>query len=171
MNLSDITLRLARHADAPTLAAMSRDLIETGLGWHYRPERVQQLLTNADTVTVVACEREQTTGFAIMSLNDERAHIVLLAVSPKYQRRGIGRRLTDWLVDTAATAGIISIHVELRVGNKAAYALYQSMNFGETLRLERYYRGRETAIRMMRLLRAPGLVAEATWTPPPVGRH
>jgi ribosomal protein S18 acetylase RimI-like enzyme len=41
----------------------------------------------------------------------------------------------------------------LRVGNKAAYALYRALGFTETLRLQRYYRGRETAIRMMRMLR------------------
>jgi len=167
MNLADIALRLARRADAPTLAAMSRDLIEKGLGWHYRADRVAKLLSDPETVTVVACERERTTGFAIMTVNDERAHIVLLAVLPTHQRRGIGRRLTAWLVATATTAGVISIHVELRVANKAAYALYRSMDFAETLRLERYYRGRETAIRMLRLLRPPGLPVQ-TWSPPPL---
>ena len=57
------------------------------------------------------------------------------------------------------------IHVELRAGNRAAYALYRKMEFAETLRLERYYRGRETAIRMMRLLRLPGLTVPP-WRPP-----
>jgi ribosomal-protein-alanine N-acetyltransferase len=165
MNLADITLRLARRNDAPMLAAMSRDLIESGLGWQYRPERVSALLADPDTVTVVACERERTTGFAIMKLGDERAHIVLLAVARTHQRRGIGRRMTAWVVQTAAAAGVISIHVELRAGNHPAYALYRKLGFAETLRLERYYRGRETAIRMMRLLRLPGLTVPP-WRPP-----
>jgi hypothetical protein len=68
MNLADITLRLARHSDAPTLAAMSRDLIETGLGWHYRPERIERLLNDPETATVVACDNKRTAGFAIMTL-------------------------------------------------------------------------------------------------------
>lgn len=170
MNLADITLRLARRSDAPMLAAMSRDLIESGLGWTYRPERVAQLLADPETVTVVACERERTTGFAIMTLSDERAHIVLLAVARTHQRRGIGRRVTSWLIETAGAAGVISLHVELRANNRAAYMLYRRMEFAETLRLERYYRSRETAIRMMRLLRLPGLTAEA-WRPPPLERR
>jgi len=167
MNLADITLRLARRADAPKLAAMSRDLIETGLGWHYRPDRIGRLLADPETVSVVACERSRITGFAIMTLSDERAHIVLLAVAPTHQRRGIGRRMTAWLVETALTAGIMSLHVELRAGNRTAYALYRRMEFVETLRLERYYRGRETAIRMMRLLRSPTMSAQP-WRPPSI---
>jgi ribosomal protein S18 acetylase RimI-like enzyme len=75
--------------------------------------------------------------------------------------------MTLWLVATAAAAGMGSIHVELRAGNRAAYRLYRAAEFAETLRLEGYYSGRETAVRMMRLLRVPGM-ALPTWTPPPV---
>lgn len=170
MKLTDITLRLARRADAATLAAMSRDLVETGLGWHYRPARVARFLDDPDTVTVIASDRDRTVGFAIMRLPGERAHVVLLAVRASHQQRGIGRRMTEWLVRTAATAGVASVHVELRAGNRAAHALYRAAGFTETLRLEGYYGGRETAVRMLRLLRLPGIVPQA-WIPPPGGRN
>ena len=165
MKLAGIALRLARRADAPTLAAMSRDLIETGLGWHYRPERVARLLGDPETVTVVACDRARTVGFAIMHLGEERAHIVLLAVQPSHQQRGIGRRMSEWLVASAATAGVASVHVELRARNRVAYAFYRAAGFAETVRLQGYYSGRESAIRMIRLLRAAGVAPQA-WSPP-----
>jgi ribosomal-protein-alanine N-acetyltransferase len=165
MKLADIVLRLARRADAPALAAMSRDLVETGLGWNYRPERIARLLCDPETVTVVACDGERVVGFAIMRVDLERAHVVLLAVRPSHQRRGIGGRIVDWLLVTAVTAGVASVHVELRIANKAAYALYRTGGFTETLRVRGYYGGRETAIRMMRLLRMPGAVPPA-WSPP-----
>jgi [ribosomal protein S18]-alanine N-acetyltransferase len=165
MNLAGTSLRLARRTDAPTLAAMSRDLIETGLGWHYRTERIGQLLGNADTVSLVASEGALTAGFAIMTLGEDRAHLVLLAVRPDHHRRGIGRRMTQWLVETAMTAGIATIHVELRAQNKAAYMFYRALGFEQTLRIAGYYRGRESAIRMMRMLRAPILLPLA-WRPP-----
>jgi ribosomal-protein-alanine N-acetyltransferase len=159
MNLADVTLRLARRADAPTLAAMSRDLIETGLGWYYRPERVARLLDDPETTTLVACAGEQTAAFAIMSLGDERAHLVLLAVHERHQRCGIGRRMSEWLVVTAATAGMAAVDVELRAANAAAHALYRATGFAETRRLPGYYRARETAIRMTRTLRRPEIPA------------
>jgi ribosomal-protein-alanine N-acetyltransferase len=170
MNLAGITLRVARRSDAPTLAAMSRDLIESGLGWHYRTERIGQLVGNADTASVVACENARTTGFAIMTLGEERAHLVLLAVRADYHRGGIGRRMAQWLVESAMTAGIATLHVELRAENKGAYKFYRALGFEQTLRVAGYYRGRETAIRMMRLLRMPGLVT-LPWRPPTLDKR
>jgi len=155
MKLTDITLGLARRADAPTLAAMSRDLIEAGLGWHYRPQRVAMLVADPETATVVARDRGLIVGFAIMQIQDERAHLVLLAVLPSHQRCGIGRRMAEWLVESAVAGGVASIHVELRAGNKFAGAFYAALEFVETLRLDGYYSGRESAVRMMRLLRRP----------------
>ncbi len=163
MEPAPIALRLGRAADAPTIAVMSRDLIETGLGWHYRTERIRALLDEPETVTLIATVDGRTAGFAVMTLGDERAHIVLLAVRPNCQRRGIGRRMIAWLMETAATAGVAGVHVELRAGNTPAYALYRALEFAETLRVGGYYGGRETAIRMLRLLRAPGVAPRLSW--------
>ena len=137
------------------LAAMSRDLVEAGLGWRYRAQSVRQLIVDAETVTLVARSGEAVAGFGIMQFGDERAHLVLLAVRPDFRRRGIARRVIQWLVESAATAGVASIHVELRARNTGAYAFYRTIGFAETLRVPGYYAGRETAIRMLRLLRTP----------------
>jgi [ribosomal protein S18]-alanine N-acetyltransferase len=161
----DITLQLACRSDAPAIASMSRDLIEAGLGWQYRSERIRELIDDPEAVTLVARDGDRLTGFAIMTFGNERAHLVLLAVRQACRRRGIAQRMTRWLVESAVTAGIVSIHVELRAQNRAAYAFYRSLGFAETLRLPGYYRGREPAIRMLRLLRPPGLTLPR-WSPP-----
>ena len=165
MSIQDVTFQFASRDDAPAIASLSRDLIEDGLGWQYRAERIRELIDDAETVTLAARGGESLIGFSIMTFGDERAHLVLLAVRPAYQRRGVARKLTQWLIESAATAGIASIHVELRARNKAAYAFYRAMAFAETLRLAGYYRGCETAIRMMRMLRAPRVTVQ-TWRPP-----
>ena len=71
---------------------------------------------------------------------------------------------------SAATAGIASIKVELRTDNVAAYQLYRGLGFVEMMRAPGYYRGRETAIFMMRMLRPPGLMVQ-TWRPPTLDRR
>jgi len=159
MSTQDITLQFADRSDAAALASMSRDLIEAGLGWRYRSQSVRDLINDPETVTLVARNGEALAGFGIMKFGDERAHLVLLAVRPAFQRRGIARRVLQWLVESAATAGMVSIHVELRARNTSAYAFYRAIGFAETLRLPGYYSGRETAIRMLRLLRAPARAA------------
>lgn len=151
--------------DAQALAVMARDLIEAGLGWEYRRDRVAAMIADRDSVALVARDGPRVAGFAIMSFAAERGHLALLAVRPSHQRRGIGSALVDWLTGTALVAGVASLHVELRETNAAAHAFYRSTGFEETLRVPGYYRGREAAVRMIRLLRAPG-VALPAWQPP-----
>lgn len=158
MSAVDIELGFADGGDAARLARLARDLIEAGLGWGYRAQRIAELIADPDTVTLVARDRGNVLGFAVMRFGDERAHLVLLAVEPAHQRRGVARRMIEWLVDSARVAGMTSVHVELRARNAAAFAFYRSLGFVETFRVPGYYRGRETAVRMLQMLRrqAPG---------------
>jgi len=166
----DHAIEFARIADAPALAAMSRDLVETGLGWEYRPERLARMIADANTVAVVTRDILRPVGFAVMTFGDERAHLVLLAVRPSHQRQGIARAALAWLLESAAAAGVISVHVELRATNPAAYALYCDAGFMETVRVPGYYRGREAAVRMVRVLRVPAAELPA-WRPPTLDRR
>jgi len=141
-----ITIRLAEPRDAQAIGMMSRDFVEAGLGWKYDAARVLRAIRDRETLAVVACEsgksgtsRGALTGFAIMEVGDERAHLVLLAV------------------------------LELRAGNDAARRFYRAMGFYETVLVPGYYRSgegrKEGALRMLRVLRAPGPVPY-TWRPP-----
>jgi len=180
-----ISIRLAEPRDAAAVAMMSRDFVEAGLGWKYDAGRVLKAIRDRDTLAAVACESGKAasaaastaspvkggalTGFAIMEFGDERAHLVLLAVRPSHRRLGIGQRLLEWLLESARTAGMASIHLELRAGNDAARRFYRAMGFYETVLVPGYYRGgegrKEGALRMLRVLRVPGAVAY-TWRPP-----
>lgn len=151
----DFELTLAHDDDAQPLATFARDLIETGLGWSYQPQRLASLIDDPDIVTLVARERGAPIGFAAMRFGDTRAHLILLAVQSTHQRRGIARSIVEWLLDSARVAGITSVHVELRMSNAAAFAFYGALGFAETIRVRGYYRGRETARRMIRMLPVP----------------
>jgi len=169
-----ITVRLAEPRDAQAIAMMSRDFIEAGLGWKYDASRVMRAIRDRETLAVVACDakggaaRAAINGFAIMEFGDERAHLVLLAVRPSHQRLGIGETLFKWLLESSRAAGMASIHLELRSANEAARRFYRAMGFFETVLVPGYYRGegrKEGALRMLRILRAPGPVP-FTWRPP-----
>lgn len=148
----------AMPADAAAMAALSRDLIETGLPWQYRASRMEAFMRHADYVALVARGRrdpDEVAGFAVMQFLAERAHLILLAVAPAWQRQRVGGTLLEWLLDSARVAGSATVHVELREGNRAAYAFYRHAQFAPTLRVEGYYQGRENAVRMLRVLRDP----------------
>jgi ribosomal-protein-alanine N-acetyltransferase len=148
-----LTLRLAAPADAAPIAAMSRELIEAGLPWSWTPERVARNLARRDTLVLTARGAERLAGFAIMQFGEERAHLSLLAVRPDYQRLGLARRMLEWLTASALTAGIASVHLELRETNLGARRFYLEQDFAETARIPGYYRGVETAVHMLREIR------------------
>src|SRR5258708_39955359 len=132
MNAKNITLRPGRSADAAKIAAMSRDLIETGLGWSWGPDRVERSIANKDAFPLLACDRDRVVAFAIMYFGDEHAHLNLLAVRPSHQRLGIGRHMVEWLTEAAYAAGIATIHLELRAANYPALSLFRPLGFAVT---------------------------------------
>ena len=148
-----LTLKLAAPADAEPIAVMSRELIEAGLPWSWTPERVARNLRQPETLVLTARDGGRLAGFSIMQFGEERAHLSLLAVRLDYQRQGIGRRLLEWLTASALTAGIASLHLELRETNLGARRFYLKQGFAETVRIPGYYRGIETAVRMRREIR------------------
>ena len=149
------TFELAAEADALGIARMSRDLIETGLGWSWTATRVLRSIRDPETLVLVAREGSSIIGFAIMDFGEESAHLSLLAVETSHRRRGVGRHLFDWLKESALTAGIAVVKLELRAGNAEAQQFYQCLGFEETGWTVGYYRRRETALRMALRLRLP----------------
>ena len=166
------TLTLARTADAATIARLSRDLIEHGLPWSWTVERVAASVRRRDALVVVARDDVgRIGGFGIMRYGDDDAHLDLLGVHPGLRRRGLGRRLLQWLEQPALEAGIRSVRLEVRESNFGARRFYERLGYRPLHRLDGDYRGRESAVRMGRELgvapRAPlGLVSLGVyWAP------
>ena len=147
---SELSLRLARPADAASIANLARELIEYGLRWRWTPMRVAASIHDSDVNVLVACVRDNIAGFAIMRYRDDDAHLDLLAVAPPYRRAGVGRRLLEWLEKCAVVAGIFSVALEVRAANEGAQVFYQRMGYRTLVHLPGYYQGAEAALRMVR---------------------
>ncbi len=145
------TIRLAVDVDARPIAIMSRCLIEVGLhGWSWSPKRVLSALHHREHCVAVAEVNGEIAGFAIGEFGDDKLHLNLLAVAGAHQRQGIGRALMAWLEQSALTAGITEIQLELRATNQVARLFYQSLGFAFVRTVPRYYRSEEAAIKMQR---------------------
>jgi ribosomal-protein-alanine N-acetyltransferase len=140
-------VRLAVPGDAARIAAMSRDYVESGLGWGWTPARVARSIRDRATNVVIAESGADLIGFGIMRYRDDEAHLLLFAVRPEYRRRGIGSGLLVWLETTAVTAGIELIFLEARATNRVARAFYAARGYRELAALPRYYGG-EDAVRI-----------------------
>lgn len=151
--IADVTVRLATPADAMDIAAMSRDYIEHGLPWRWRPDRVAAAIINPDTNAVVVGERGALAAFGIMSYADGDAHLLLFAVRSASQRTGVGSAVLLWLEAVARTAGATRIQVEARKENEAARNFYSEHGYHERLIKKAMYSGIADGIRLEKVLR------------------
>jgi ribosomal-protein-alanine N-acetyltransferase len=78
-------------------------------------------------------------GFAIASLVPPQAELETIVVSASEQRRGIGKRLMEAMVEELAAAAVSEALLEVRVSNERAVGFYGSLGWRETGRRPRYY--------------------------------
>jgi ribosomal-protein-alanine N-acetyltransferase len=146
-------IRFAALADARAIAEMSRDTIEQGLPWTWRPGRVLHAIRDPRTNVVVVGGPGAVEAFAIMSYLDDDAHLLLLAVAPARRRRGIASAMLVWLERVARAAGSQRIRVEARHGNLAARNLYAEHGYHEHAFTRGMYSGRADGVFLEKWLR------------------
>ena len=85
-------------------------------------------------------------GFSLMRAIAGEAELLLIAVDPVAQHRGIGGVLLDDFVEVAISQGAHRLHLEVRDGNPAI-ALYERAGFKLAGRRRDYYHGPDGATR------------------------
>jgi ribosomal-protein-alanine N-acetyltransferase len=96
----------------------------------------------------VACVGDEVVGYGVMSVGAGEAHILNLCVNGHFRCRGVGRRMLEYLVERARSAGMGEAFLEVRPSNTAAIRLYQSIGFEQVGIRRGYYQaigGREDA--------------------------
>lgn len=119
-----------------------------GAPWSERAFRNE--LDNPQGVFVVSEEKGgEVSGFGGMWMVVDEAHITTLAVDPSFRRRGIGAKIMRVLLDEAKRRGMSCSTLEVRAGNEAAIALYESLGYVRVSVRRRYYPdNREDAVIM-----------------------
>jgi ribosomal-protein-alanine N-acetyltransferase len=151
--MNPVKLGLARLGDAPRIAAMSRDLIETGLPWTWTPKRVAAHIKERENLAVIATLERELVGFVLAQFGAERVHLALLGVAESHRRQGVGRQLVRWVEESAVVAGLFLMRLEVRATNKQARRFYARLGYAESGAMPLYYSGLEDAIQFSRDLR------------------
>ena len=151
----DPPIVIARPSDASAIAVMSRDLIEYGLKWRWRTERVARAINDSDTNVAVLRRDEEIIGFGIMEYLDDEAYLVLFAVAKPSQRQGVGSALLRWLEAAARAAGSQRIRVDTRRENIAARCFYNEHGYHERILASRMYGEAVDGVRLEKWLRSP----------------
>jgi ribosomal-protein-alanine N-acetyltransferase len=88
----------------------------------------------------LAEKREKIIGFSLHRSIVGDSELLLLAVDPDSQGKGIGRKLLRHFVDSSRKGGATRIHLEVRDGNPAVH-LYETAHFQQAGRRRNYYKG------------------------------
>jgi [ribosomal protein S18]-alanine N-acetyltransferase len=78
----------------------------------------------------------------------DEGEILKVAVHPSFRRYGVGGALLEEAMVIAGQRGVRTLHLEVRVSNTAAIALYKLRGFHEVGRRGRYYENGEDALLM-----------------------
>lgn len=98
------------------------------------------ILPMAGVTLTIAAEGRMAVGFSLVRRVADEAELLLLAVEPTQQRRGIGQALLDDFIASALAHGAHRLHLEVRDGNPAV-ELYRAAGFVPAGRRRNYYHG------------------------------
>jgi len=81
--------------------------------------------------SVVAYDRSEPVGLALLSRRGDRGWVSGVGVLPAWRRRGIGQLLMETLLKGARETGVGQVTLEVIAQNRAARALYAELGFVE----------------------------------------
>lgn len=89
----------------------------------------QEITGNPFALYIVAMAGEEVAGYAGTWLVLDESHITNIAVAPRWQRRGIAKKLMEYLLKVSLKQGANRITLEVRQSNLAAQKLYTEFGF------------------------------------------
>jgi len=136
-----IRLRAAEITDLDAVMAVMASAFDPrfGEGWT-RSQCAGILPLSGVLLTLAQDEDGEAVGFSLLRTVADEAELLLLAVAPGAQRRGIGASLLRHFIDHGRRNGVVRLHLEVRDGNPAI-AMYQAFGFNTEGRRPKYYSG------------------------------
>lgn len=97
---------------------------------------------------IVAEENGKVVGYTIGQLKNDSAEIISLAVAPNWRKKGIGKALTEFLINHFRGKKIKEIFLHVRTKNEVATSFYQNLGFEVSKTIKNYYRNGDDAYLM-----------------------
>lgn len=143
---NEFTVRLMKKRDINDLVMIENELFIDP----WKEEIFLEEFSNQDLATYIVIEwQKKVVGFAGFWKILDQADITRVAISPKFQGRGLGRLLMENLLSAAKQQSITAVALEVREHNEQAIALYERLGFiREGLRPNYYQETGENAILM-----------------------
>lgn len=101
---------------------------------------------------VIDEDNNKIIGYGIISIVLDESHLLNIGIDKYYQNKGLGYKLTNFLINYAKVCNTRKMYLEVRESNKKALSLYKKFGFEQFGIRKNYYEtkeGREDAINMV----------------------
>jgi len=132
--VAESTVRRLAYSDLPAVISIERRSFPSP--WSLAMFVLE--LSKPSGVCLAATEGDELLGYLVCSRYDQVWHLMNVAVSPERRRRGVARRLISRLLEEGG--GRLPFTLEVRVSNRGAIAMYESLGFRSAGVRPRYYR-------------------------------
>ncbi len=106
-------------------------------------------LINKNNFFYIVQSKEKIIGYVLAGkINKNETKLISIAISPKFQNKGIGSKLIEHLFEEIKENNLNQINLEVRENNKKAIKFYKKMGFKEAGEKIDYYENNEDAIYM-----------------------
>jgi len=132
----DINVRDAAIDDLEGILNIERGSFE--FPWSERMFINQLQLKNIAAVLVAEAD-STVVGYAIVWFENHDSHILNIAVSPDFRKRGVGNRIVDEVVKRSREKNCRRLYLEVRRRNRRARDFYLGRGFTVKKMVEGYY--------------------------------
>ncbi len=91
-------------------------------------------------------------GFLGIWNENDKLHIVNIAVHPDYRKKGVGSKLMQFAIDLAKKLHKKEVYLEVRESNMIAQKMYKKFGFYISGRIEKYYTNGEDGLIMRKAI-------------------
>lgn len=151
-------LRRMAPSDLESVVALAE--ISPG-GPHWPREAYESAIEQEPAAALVAVAADTLAGFVIADLVLDICQLESIVVAGAFRRQGIGAALLSAVIGWSKERGAERVELEVRIGNRAAIALYERAGFvSEGLRRGYYRDPEEDAVLMGLNLNSPAKAVE-----------
>lgn len=116
----------------------------------YPQDYLEKLAKICPKTFLVASVNGYPVGYVVAYVEGKIAHIISLAINPKWRRKGIGERLMLGMTECVRKSGVVEIRLEVREANTEALKLYEKLGYRIFNKIDNYYDDGESAIVLFR---------------------
>ena len=135
-----VRLKRGNSSDLDGVMEVMRTAFGDRYGEAWTRSQCAGILPMAGVSLTLATDNEAIVGFSLVRSVTDESELLLLAVLPTHQRRGVGAQLLEEFVQSARVHGVSRVHLEVRDGNPAI-EMYRAAGFDAVGRRRNYYRG------------------------------